>query len=245
MLEIIPAIDLMGGQAVRLKKGDFATKEKVAEDPVVAARAFADAGARRIHIVDLDGARTGSPENHGVIAQILRAVDVPVQVGGGLRTVERVQAILELGAARAVVGTSAANNPDAIAAILTSFGEFVIVGADMHYGFVATHGWKETSGERVEEFGRRMVSLGARRFLFTDVSRDGLLSGVNHEATARFAEAVGAPALASGGVAGLADIENLVKVQPRGVEGVIIGKALYAGRLNLSDALALAAGELQ
>lgn len=241
MLEIIPAIDLMAGQAVRLKKGDFATKEKVAEDPVATARAFAEAGAPRIHIVDLDGARTGSPENHGVIAEILKAVDVPVQVGGGLRTVERVRAILELGAARAVVGTSAANDPEAIAAILGELGEFVIVGADMHDGFVATHGWKETSGERVEDFGRRMVSLGARRFLFTDVSRDGLLEGVNHEATAAFAEAVGAPALASGGVAGIADIENLVEVQPRGVEGVIIGKALYAGRLKLLDALRIAA----
>ena len=240
MLEIIPAIDLMGGQAVRLKKGDFATKEKVAEDPVATAKAFADAGAPRIHLVDLDGARTGSPENHSVIAEILRAVDVPVQVGGGLRTLERVRQVLELGAARAVVGTSAANDPDAIAEILAELGEFVLVGADMHEGFVATHGWKETSGERVEDFGRRMVGLGARRFLFTDVSRDGLLSGVNHEATAEFAEAVGAPALASGGVAGILDIENLVKVQPRGVEGVIIGKALYAGRLSLKDALQVA-----
>ena len=243
MLEIIPAIDLMGGQAVRLKKGDFATKEKVAEDPIATAKAFADAGAPRIHIVDLDGARTGSPQNHGVIAQILRAVTIPVQVGGGLRTVERVREILSLGAARAVVGTSAAKDPEAIAAILSEFGEQVIVGADMHEGFVATHGWKETSGERVEDFGRRMVSLGARRFLFTDVSRDGLLEGVNVEATAAFAEAVGAPTLASGGVAGIGDIENLVKVQPQGVEGVIIGKALYAGRLSLTDALKMARGE--
>ena len=113
----------------------------------------------------------------------------------------------------------------------------------MHEGFVATHGWKETSGERVEDFGRRMVSLGARRFLFTDVSRDGLLGGVNVEATARFAEAVGAPALASGGVARIDDISALKKVQPRGVEGVIIGKALYAGRLSLADALRAASGE--
>jgi phosphoribosylformimino-5-aminoimidazole carboxamide ribotide isomerase len=237
LLEIIPAIDLMGGQAVRLKKGDFATKEKVAEDPIVTARAFAQAGAHRIHIVDLDGARTGSPENHEVIARILKVVDVPVQVGGGLRTVARVEAILALGAARAVVGTSAAKDPAAIAEILATYDERVIVGADMHDGFVATHGWNETSGERVEDFGRRMVALGARRFLFTDVSRDGLLQGVNAEATAAFAQAVGAPAIASGGVAGLQDIKNCAQLQPKGIEGVIIGKALYAGRLTLEEAL--------
>jgi phosphoribosylformimino-5-aminoimidazole carboxamide ribotide isomerase len=237
MLEIIPAIDLMGGQAVRLKKGDFATKEKVAEDPVATAVSFARAGAHRIHIVDLDGARTGSPENHGVIAQILKAVDVPVQVGGGLRTPARVAQILSLGAARAVVGTSAAANPEAIAAILGEFGEQIIVGADMKEGFVATHGWNETSGERVEDFGRRIVALGARRFLFTDVSRDGLLEGVNAEATAAFAQAVGAPTIASGGVATLDDIKNCARLQPMGIEGVIIGKALYAGRFTLEEAL--------
>jgi phosphoribosylformimino-5-aminoimidazole carboxamide ribotide isomerase len=237
MLEIIPAIDLMGGQAVRLKKGDFATKEKVAEDPIETARAFAQAGAHRIHIVDLDGARTGSPENHSVIGQILRAVSVPVQVGGGLRSVERVREILALGAARAVVGTSAARDPDGIAAILEEFGDRVIVGADMHAGFVATHGWNETSDERVEDFGRRMVLLGAQRFLFTDVSRDGLLAGVNADATAAFSQAVGAPAIASGGVAGIDDIKNCARLQPSGIEGVIIGKALYAGRLTLSEAL--------
>ncbi|MGC4047945.1 MAG: 1-(5-phosphoribosyl)-5-[(5-phosphoribosylamino)methylideneamino]imidazole-4-carboxamide isomerase [Armatimonas sp.] len=237
MLEIIPAIDLMGGQAVRLKKGDFATKEKVAEDPIATARAFAQAGAHRIHIVDLDGARTGSPENHDVIAEILKVVNVPVQVGGGLRTPARVEAILALGAARAVVGTSAAKDPDAIAEILEKYGEQVIVGADMHDGFVATHGWNETSGERVEDFGKRMVALGARRFLFTDVSRDGLLQGVNAEATAAFAHAVGAPAIASGGVADIQDIKNCARLQPSGIEGVIIGKALYAGRLTLEDAL--------
>ena len=238
--EIIPAIDLMGGQAVRLRKGDFATKEKVAVDPVATALGFAEAGATRLHIVDLDGARTGEPTNYPVIKAILAALSIPVQVGGGLRTPEKVAQILEIGAARAVVGTSAARDPEAIKAILAHFGEQVIVGADALDGFVATHGWKESSGERVEDFARRMAALGARRFLFTDIARDGMLEGVNVEATAALAEAVGLPVIASGGVAGIEDIEKLAAVQQRGIEAVIVGKALYAGRLTLADALRVA-----
>ena len=229
--EIIPAIDLMGGQAVRLRKGDFATKEKVAVDPVATALGFAEAGATRLHIVDLDGARTGEPTNYPVIKAILAALSIPVQVGGGLRTPEKVAQILEIGAAR---------DPEAIAAILAHFGEQVIVGADALDGFVATHGWKESSGERVEDFARRMAALGARRFLFTDIARDGMLEGVNVEATAALAEAVGLPVIASGGVAGIEDIEKLAAVQQRGIEAVIVGKALYAGRLTLADALRVA-----
>lgn len=239
-LEIIPAIDLLGGQAVRLKKGDFGTSEKVADDPVATARSFEESGATRIHIVDLDGAKTGEPVNHPVIRAILSAVSIPVQVGGGLRSVEKVGQILELGASRAIVGTSAAGNPEAIAAILRHYGEQVIVGADASEGFVATHGWKETTGERVEDFCKRMATLGARRFLFTDIARDGMLQGVNVEATAALAEAVGLPVIASGGVGGIEDIEKLTQVQQSGVEAVIVGKALYAGRLTLADALRVA-----
>lgn len=242
MLEIIPAIDLFGGQAVRLKKGDFGTSEKVAADPVATAIGFAEAGATRIHIVDLDGAKTGEPTNHPVIQAILAAVSVPVQVGGGLRTPEKVARLLELGASRAIVGTSASRDPEAIAAILAQFGEQVIVGADAYNGYVATHGWKETTDERVEDFAKRMAALGAQRFLFTDIARDGMLEGVNVEATAALAEAVGLPVIASGGVAGIEDIEKLVAVQQRGIEAVIVGKALYAGRLTLTDALRVAAG---
>ena len=241
-LEVIPAIDLMDGQAVRLKKGDFETKERVAEDPVAVAVGFEKAGAQRIHIVDLDGAKTGSPQNHATIRDILKAVSIPVQVGGGLRSLERVREVLALGADRAVVGTSAANNPDVIAEILRAEGARVIVGADASGGFIATHGWQETTTERVEDFGRRMVALGAVRFLFTDISRDGMLEGVNTEATAALSQAVGKPVIASGGVAGIEDIEKLVQMQPFGVEGVVIGKALYAGKLDLAKALQVAKG---
>jgi phosphoribosylformimino-5-aminoimidazole carboxamide ribotide isomerase len=237
-LEIIPAIDLMDGQAVRLQKGDFATKTRVAEDPVAVAQSFAAAGARRIHIVDLDGAKTGSPQNHETIRRILQSVSVPVQVGGGLRTAERVAAILALGADRAVVGTSAAKDPEAMAQILEKHGERVIVGADAHGNEVATHGWQETTGELVTDFAKRMKQMGARRFLFTDISRDGMLEGANAAATAALAQSVGLPVIASGGVAGMDDIRELVRMHPQGVEGVVIGKALYAGRLSLAEALA-------
>lgn len=237
MLELLPAIDLMGGQAVRLKKGDFATREKVAEDPVAVAKGFAAAGARRLHLVDLDGARTGAPVNHPTIRAILEAIDIPVQVGGGLRTVDRVARILELGADRAVVGTSAARDPEAIAAILQRFGDRVVVGADTAGGYIAVHGWKERTDETAEDFARRLAALGASRFLFTDIARDGMLEGVNVAATAAFARAAGVPVLASGGVAGIEDIVGLRAAQPSGIEGVIIGKALYAGRLDLAEAL--------
>ena len=186
MFNPIPAIDLMGGQAVRLRKGDFETREQVADNPIDVINSFANAGATRVHIVDLDGARTGAPVNHDVIAQMIAAVDIPVQVGGGLRTLDRVKAILMLGADRAVVGTSAATDPERIAEILGAAGDSIVVGADMIDGFVATHGWQVSSGERVEDFGQRMVALGAQRFLFTDVSRDGMLQGCNVDATAAF-----------------------------------------------------------
>lgn len=243
-LEIIPAIDLRGGRAVRLQRGDFGAETRVAEDPVAVALSFEAQGARRLHVVDLDGARTGTPRNDVTIKAILRAVSIPVQVGGGLRTAELAGNVLSLGADRVIVGTSAAARDEAvIREILERLGgERVIIGADAAEGFVAVHGWQERTDERVEDFGQRMVRLGARRFLFTDIARDGMLQGVNVEATQAFAEAVGMPVIASGGVSGPEDIERLAQpeVQLGGVEGVIIGKALYAGRLTLEDALRIA-----
>jgi phosphoribosylformimino-5-aminoimidazole carboxamide ribotide isomerase len=240
MFNPIPAIDLMGGQAVRLRKGDFETREQVADNPIDVIKSFAAAGATRVHIVDLDGARTGAPVNHDVIAQMIAAVDVPVQVGGGLRTLDRVKAILALGADRAVVGTSAATDPERIAEILGAAGDHIVVGADMIDGFVATHGWQVSSGERVEDFGIRMVGLGAQRFLFTDVSRDGMLQGCNVDATAAFALAVGKPVIASGGVRDMSDIRALVARHKDGIEAVVMGKSLYSGTLDLGEALAYA-----
>lgn len=244
MLEIIPAIDLMNGQAVRLQKGDFATGAKVADDPIQTAQSFAQAGATRLHIVDLDGARTGEGHNRETIRAIIRAVPgLAVQVGGGVRSMDTVHGLLEAGAARVIVGTSAAaaQNAALIGEMLRTFGDRLIIGADSKNGQIAVRGWVETTGETTEDFCRRMVDLGAWRFLFTDVARDGMLEGVNVRATSDLAQAVGVPVLASGGVAGPDDITALRLVQPNGVEGVIIGKALYAGRLTLADALRIAA----
>lgn len=240
--EIIPAIDLRGGRAVRLQRGAFETETRVAEDPVKVARAFEQQGAKRLHVVDLDGARMGSPQNVPVIREILRKVTIPVQVGGGLRTPELAERVVNIGADRVIIGTSAAIDPVNAAEILARFGEKVVIGADATEGFVAVQGWLQRTDEAVEAFGQRLVQMGARRFLFTDIARDGMLQGVNTEATARFAEAVGVPVIASGGVAGPGDISALVALQPSGIEGVIVGKALYAGALTLADALAIAAG---
>lgn len=240
--EIIPAIDLRNGKAVRLQKGSFDAETRVAEDPVKVARSFQDQGATRLHIVDLDGARVGLPQNVPTIREILRRVSIPVQIGGGLRTPELVERVLNLGAARVIVGTLAAIDPVNAAEILARFGEKVIIGADARDGFVAVQGWMQHTGEAVETFGRRLAQMGARRFLFTDIARDGMLEGVNVDATRAFAEAVGASVIASGGVAGPGDIRALAALQPSGVEGVIIGKALYTGALTLADALAIAGG---
>jgi phosphoribosylformimino-5-aminoimidazole carboxamide ribotide isomerase len=246
-LEIIPAIDLRNGQAVRLQQGAFGTAARVAEDPVKVAQRFEAEGAQRIHVVDLDGARIGSPQNVPTIRAILRKVNVPVQVGGGLRTPDLVQRIADLGADRFVVGTSAAIDAVNAAEILARFGgDKIVIGADARDGFIAVQGWTQSTGEAADAFGRRLVQMGARRFLFTDIARDGMLEGVNAAATEAFARAVGVPVIASGGVAGPEDISTLAALaQPDGIEGVIIGKALYAGRLTLADALRLASGSGQ
>ncbi len=241
MLEIIPAIDLLRGKAVRLQRGDFDSEMRVADDPIEVARGFATSGATFLHIVDLDGARTGDPQNLVVIRAIIRAVpDMRVQVGGGIRTMERIAQVLNIGASRVIVGTTAASDAAVIGAMLTKYAEQIIVGADTKDGFVAVQGWLAASTERSEDFGIRLAGMGAKRFLYTDVSRDGMLGGVNASATAAFARTTGRPVLASGGVSGPADIKICADLQPHGVEGVIIGKALYGGQLTVADALRIA-----
>ncbi|MBC8142873.1 MAG: 1-(5-phosphoribosyl)-5-[(5-phosphoribosylamino)methylideneamino]imidazole-4-carboxamide isomerase [Armatimonadetes bacterium] len=242
MLEIIPAIDLLGGKAVRLRRGDYDSQMQVADDPVQVAAGFAADGATCLHIVDLDGARTGDGVNLPVIREIIRAVpSLRVQVGGGIRTLDRAAQVLDAGAARIIIGTTAASGDGAvIGAMLEKYASEIIVGADTKNGYVAVHGWEQESTERTEAFGVRLTAMGAERFLFTDVSRDGMLEGVNAGATAAFARATGKPTLASGGVASLDDVAECARLQPNGVEGVIIGKALYAGRFTVADALRVA-----
>ncbi len=244
---IFPAIDLRQGRCVRLRQGDPEAETVYSDDPVAVARHWVDQGATWLHVVNLDGAFAGRvtrggdlPINLQRLAEIRQAVEVPIQFGGGLRTLEDIGLVLDLGATRVVLGTVAVTNPDLVRAALARFGaDRIVVGLDARDGRVATHGWLEVSDVRVEDLGRAMAQAGVRRAVYTDIRRDGMLAGVDAEGAARLAETTGLRIIASGGVAGLADIRRLFSVAHRGVEGVIVGQALYTGRLDLRQALAL------
>ncbi len=237
---LFPAIDLIGGRCVRLQQGRFEDATTYGDDPVAMARRWADAGAEWLHVVDLDGAKTGAPAQHDTVAAIAQAVAIPVELGGGIRTLEHIQAALDAGVTRVTLGSVAVAQPDLAREAFARFGERVILGLDARDGQVATHGWQNVSRMDAFAFARTMAAAGARRIAFTDIGRDGMLTGVNLEATQRLAEAVAIPVIASGGVATLDDLRHLRRLGGRGVEGVIIGKALYAGAFTLEDALAVA-----
>lgn len=239
--EVIPTIELRGGKSLRVQRGEFGTEARVAEDAVKVARQFAEAGATRIHIVDLDGARVGTPQNVPTIREIIRKVSIPVQVGGGLRTRELAERVLNQGADRVLLSTSDVARDDAfILDMLARYGERVVIGANSRDGLVAAEGFTARVAESVDAYGLRLAQAGARRFLFADLAREDGGQGANVEATLAFAQAAGASVLASG-VAGPEDIEKLAPLQPFGVEGVITGKALYSGALTFVDALRIAA----
>ncbi len=242
-MNIYPAIDIKGGKCVRLIQGDFEQVTTYGDDPVEMARRWHAQGAAWLHVVDLDGARTGesSPDNVAAIRRMADEVGLPIQVGGGIRTPERAAQMLAQGAARVVVGTAAAQNDDLARAFFERFGAQVAVGVDARDGMVAIHGWQEHSGERAVDFVTRMTQMGAQRFIFTDIARDGMLQGVNLAALAQVAHAVSpVPVIASGGVATIDDIVALSELRAwsaPNVDGVIIGKALYAGTLALPEAI--------
>ena len=238
-LEPIPAIDIRDGRCVRLVQGDYAREQVYADDPVEMARRWATEGAPRLHVVDLDGARDGVLTNAPVIRRLMQAVQVPVQVGGGIRSLESAEALLHDGAARVVVGTAAAERPDDLAKWVTHLGaERLVVGVDARNGLVATHGWTETTSLQATDFCRVLADLGIRRVLYTDISRDGTLAGPNVSALKTLvASEPRLRVLASGGVSRLEDLRALAEA---GAEGAIIGTALYDGRLALHDALAVA-----
>ena len=244
---LFPAIDLRHGRCVRLRQGDPDAETVYSDDPVAVARHWVAQGAAWLHVVNLDGAFAGQveaadglPVNLQRLRDIRQAVDVPIQFGGGLRTLEDIALVLELGATRVVLGTVAVTNPDLVREALARFGaERIVVGLDARDGRVATHGWLEVSDVTVEALGHAMAQAGVRRAVYTDIRRDGMLTGVDAEGAARLAEATGLRIIASGGVADLEDIRRLLAVAHRGVEGVIVGQALYTGRLDLHAALAL------
>jgi phosphoribosylformimino-5-aminoimidazole carboxamide ribotide isomerase len=238
-MQIIPAIDIRGGKCVRLTQGKFDQETVFGDDPVEMAVKWEGLGAERLHVVDLDGAKTGTPQNADVIARIACTVDIPVQMGGGIRSLETAEQMLELGLDRVIIGTSAALDRELAKWIFNVLGEKVILGLDASNGYVATHGWQNLLGVRAVDFAREMKDTGAKRIIHTDISRDGMLEGVNLTAMREMAEAVDIPVIASGGVTNADDIRNLKELEQYGIEGVIVGKALYTGSLDLREALSI------
>lgn len=236
-MEIIPAIDLKDGRCVRLYQGDFAQMTVYADDPVAVARAWQEQGATRLHLIDLDGARAGRPQNVDAVLAITQAVQIPVQLGGGLRREEDVEAALALGVERVIIGTAAIAETELVARLLNRFGEQIVIGIDARNGMVATDGWTVTSTVTAATLAAQMAALGARRIIYTDISRDGALSGPNFTALAELMRADGPAIIASGGIATLDHVRRLAQL---GVEGAIIGKALYVGAISLPEALAVA-----
>lgn len=237
MLEVIPAIDILGGQCVRLYQGDYAQSEVFGDDPATMAQRWAAEGATRLHLVDLDGAKTGEPINTQAIAAVVEALDIPVQVGGGLRDRDRIATLLDLGVERAIVGTIAVENPDLVRQLCEEFPGKIVVGIDARKGMVATRGWLETSEIAATDLARQVADFGAAAIIYTDIQRDGTLTGPNREALRELAEAVAIPVIASGGIGSTTDLLNLLALVPMGVTGAIVGRAIYTGDIMLSEAI--------
>lgn len=236
-MEIIPAIDIRGGHAVRLFQGDY-TKETIFSDaPIEVAHQWANSAPPRLHIVDLDGARDGKSENRSIIQSICKKIDVPIQVGGGIRSLNTIQQYLEDGVQRIILGTVAVENPQLVQEACEKFGDAVIIGIDARNGFVATHGWMGNSQTEANALISQMEDLGVQRFIYTDIGRDGTLGGPNLDELNSVIESSTKPVIASGGVGNLDDLKLLSKTE---IEGVIIGQALYTGKISIDDALSIA-----
>ncbi len=231
---IYPAIDLYGGKAVRLLKGDYARMTVYSDDPVSVARDFAAAGASHIHLVDLEGAKTGKPANLDTIARIVETTHLFAEVGGGIRDMETVESYLSIGVSRVILGTAAVNNPDFLKAALRKYGDKIAVGVDLKDGYVAIKGWTETSDLKAEDFFGKMLSLGVKTVICTDISRDGAMKGTNRELYRELSEKFDMALIASGGVSSLEDVTALAAMQ---LHGAIIGKAYYIGAVDLKQAV--------
>jgi phosphoribosylformimino-5-aminoimidazole carboxamide ribotide isomerase len=236
-MDVIPAIDLLGGRCVRLYQGDYNQSEVFGEDPVAMAQAWVEQGASWLHLVDLDGAKTGEPINLPAISKILKSIDVPVQVGGGLRNRERVMNLLDLGVRRVILGTIAIEQPELVGQLCQEYPGQIVVGIDAREGKVATRGWLETSNVTAVQLGRQMAIAGAAAIIYTDIQRDGTLEGPNLPMLREMAEAISIPIIASGGIGSLTDLLSLLALEPQGVTGVIVGKALYSGNVSLREAI--------
>ena len=240
---IYPAIDIRGGRCVRLTEGRFDAETVFADDPAEMALKWAGLGAEFLHLVDLDGALAGEGKNVPVIERILQSVSIPVQLGGGIRNLATNEKLLDLGVTRLILGSAAVKNPELVQEACKKYPGHIAVGIDAKNGEVAIEGWGQGSGVAATELAKRMASFGVETIIYTDISRDGMLSGVNVESTAALARACGVPIIASGGVASIEDIRRVKAVESDGVQGCIIGKAIYTGAVDLKEALALAKEE--
>jgi phosphoribosylformimino-5-aminoimidazole carboxamide ribotide isomerase len=242
---IIPAIDLKDGTCVRLEQGRMDSATVFSREPGKAARQWCDMGARRLHVVDLNGARAGRPMNEPSIKAILSAVDsdIPVQLGGGIRDLDTIERCLDDGVSYVVIGTAAVKNPGFLHEACDAFPGHIIVGLDAKDGKVATDGWSKLTGHDVVDLAKRFQDYGVEAVIYTDIGRDGMLTGVNIEATVRLAQALTVPVIASGGLASLDDVRALMAVEGEGITGCITGRAIYEGKLDFAAAVKLAAGE--
>ena len=233
---LIPAIDLKDGKCVRLKQGDMNDSTTFGDDPAVIARRWLDAGGRRLHLVDLNGAFAGKPVNAGAIKSILAEVDgrILVQLGGGIRDLDTIERYLDAGISYVIIGTAAVKNPGLLRDACSAFPGHIIVGLDAKDGKVATDGWSKLTGHEVVDLAKKFEDYGVESVIYTDIGRDGMLSGINIEATVRLAQALKIPVIASGGLSNIADIEALCAVEKEGVEGVICGRSIYTGDLDFA-----------
>jgi phosphoribosylformimino-5-aminoimidazole carboxamide ribotide isomerase len=231
---LIPAIDLKDGHCVRLQQGDMNASTTYGEDPAAMARRWLDAGARRLHLVDLNGAFAGKPVNEAAVRAIIAEVgdEIPVQLGGGIRDLDTIERYLDDGLSYVIIGTAAVKSPGFLKDACTAFGGHIIVGLDARDGKVATDGWSKLTGHGVIDLARKFEDYGVEGVVYTDIGRDGMLTGINVDATVKLAQALTIPVFASGGLAGLADIEKLCAVEDEGIEGVICGRSIYNGALD-------------
>jgi len=236
---LFPAIDLKNGEAVRLQQGDMARATVFSRDPAAQARAFAEQGFTYLHLVDLDGAFAGKPVNAAAVEQILAAVKIPVQLGGGIRDRATIDAWLSKGIARVIIGTAAVRDPALVKAAARAYPGRVAVGLDARDGQIAVEGWSKTAALSALDLARRFEDAGVAAIVYTDVNRDGMLGGLNLDATIALAEAISLPVIASGGLASLADVRALLEPRAQKLEGAIAGRALYDGRLDPAAALSL------
>ena len=237
---IIPALDIKDGHCVRLKQGKMSETTVFSEDPVGMAKHWQAEGARRLHLIDLNGAAAGKPKNEPVIRAILKAVGdkVPVQLGGGIRDLDTIERYLDLGVSFVIIGTAAVKNPGFLQDACTAFSGHVIVGLDARDGKVAVEGWSKMTGHDVVDLARKFQDYGVEAIIYTDIGRDGMLTGVNIDATRKLAHELRVPVIASGGLTSLADIQALCAVEGEGISGVVTGRAIYQGTLDFKKAQA-------